>query len=440
MVSRGYVLAVSMFALGACDTAPPGPAPAASSAPPSTAPSGSVQATLAMADPGGTTPVDTDVRAAQQWVRRVPQSTDKLVELGRAWVKKARQTADPGFYLHARACADLVLEIDPESLLARELEAQVHLNQHQFREASALANAVLEREPESLIALGVQADALYELGQIEEAMKAADKLVQLKPDLASYGRVSFFQWLIGDGGMALRSAKLAIEAGNDPDNPEPQAYALVQAANYFVLQGDYEGADEGYKKARALFTDYPPAMVGRGRVALAKGDARSAVELLRVAFAQSPLADTAWRLGDALTAAGDPEGAREAYDSVVKIGRTSDARTLSLFFSTKNRDLDEALRLAQDEMKVRPGIYTEDALAWALHRKGMHAEAKAASDRANRLKTPDPTLIYHAGAIRIALGDRQAGEELVARALKLSPEFDPTAAAEARALVATPPK
>lgn len=390
---------------------------------------------LAMAPPGDGSPVDGEVRAAQLWVKRLPKSTDKLIELGRAWVMKARHTADPGYYLHARACVELVLEREPQSHLARELLAQVQNNQHQFLEAKDTCEQVLAKDAESLLTLAVYADVLYELGRVEEAITTADKLALLKPDLPSYMRVSFFQWLRGDVGAALRSAKLGIESSNDPDRPEPKAYALVQAASYFFHRGDYDGADEGYKKAASTFADYPPALVGRGRVALAKGDAKRAAELLLIAYKQAPLVETAWRLGDARSAAGDKAGAEEAFGWAVKEGRRSDPRTLSLFYSTKNRDIPEALRLAEEEMKVRPGIYTLDAYAWALHRSGKAAEARSAIDKATRFGTRDALLLYHAGAIRIAGGDREGGEKLVNEALALSPKFDPVGAVEAAELV-----
>lgn len=392
-----------------------------------------------MSDPGGESPVDGEVRVAQQWVSKLPGSTDRLADLGRSWIKKARHSADPGFYLHAGACADLVLELEPDSILARELKAQVLLNGHRFTEADKFAREVLDRQPESLLALAVQVDALYELGDVDGAIAATDRLAQIKPSLASYSRVSFFQWLRGDMGNALRSAKLAIEAGSDPQNPEPQAFAMVQTATFFFQKGDYEGADEGYKKALEVFTDYAPARIGRGRVAMARGDYAAAVDQLKRAYASVPLAETAWRLGDALAAAGDAAGAERVYADVVRLGAAQDKRTLSLFYSTKNRDAAEALRLAQEEMKVRPGLYTQDALAWALYRNGKLGEAKAASDRAMRLKTPDATLLFHAGAIRISLGDRQAGAELIDLALKTSPHFDPAGAEEARKLLAENP-
>src|SRR5262249_25619868 len=118
-----------------------------------------------------------------------------------------------------------------------------------------------------------------------------------------------------------------------------------------------------------------------------------------------------------------------------KDGRRNDPRTLSLFWSTKNKNVAEALTLAQEEKKKRGDIATDDALAWALYRNKKYAEAKAASDRALAHKTRDARLMYHAGAIRSALNDAGAERKLIEEALKQNPEFDMTGAQEARALI-----
>ena len=436
---------IAAFSLG-CDAEPvataaasTGPAPAPTvlitQQPVVTGAATDVGQSLAMNDPGGSAPVDVEVRAAQEWVRRVPGSTDKLVDLGRAWIAKARQANETGFYAHAKATAELVLARDPENHMARELLAQVRINTHAFEEALALCEEVLAKDAESLVALAIKSDALYELGRNNEAITTADKLLELKPNLASYTRAAFFQWLRGDLPEALKSSKFAIEASNDPAKPEPRAYALVQTANFFFHKGDYDGADEGYKQALKLVSDYPTALVGRGRVATAKGEPKRAVEFLSVAFKAAPHADTAWRLGDARAASGDEAGAAEAYGKVSEIGKDDDKRTVSLYLSTKNLQSEQALALANAEMKIRPGVYTQDALAWALYRNGKFEEAKAASDKATKLGTKDALLIYHAGAIDIALGKVDEGKAKIKQALELNPQFDPTAAVEAKVLL-----
>ncbi|MDF2694222.1 MAG: hypothetical protein K0S65_2605, partial [Labilithrix sp.] len=228
-------------------------------------------------------------------------------------------------------------------------------------------------------------------------------------------------------------------AGRDVKrDPEPGAWVLVQAAMIFWHEGDFDGADAGFDKALERIPSYAPANVGKGRVAMARGDHGRAAELFGRAFEASPLVETAWLLGDARAAAGDVSGADEAYARVDRDGRRTDPRTLSMFLSAKNKDAPEALRLAREEYARRKDIVTEDALAWALYRNGKLDEAQASIARARRLGTPDARLVYHEGAIRIAAGETKKGRELVARALKMNPAFDATAVKEAAALLHDP--
>lgn len=408
----------------------------AAAAAPTADPRLATASTLALSDPGGSALVDNEIRGLQKRLAKAPQHVDWWIYLGRAWITKARELADPGYYLNARACADMVLDFAPGSTLAKNLIGQALLNDHEFAKARDVAEEVLAKDPEDVLAWGTLSDARMEMGRHDGAIEAANRMVELKPSLPSYSRVSYLSWLRGDVPTALQAIKLAAESGKDPNYPEPRAWTLVQAAMIFWHQGDHEGAEAGFKTALDELSEYPPALAGMGRVAMARGDAKKAAEYFERAHRQSPLVDTAWRLGDARAAAGDEAGAAAAYATAIKDGRRGDHRTLALFFAVKNRDLDEALTLAKSEMEQRPGVYTRDAYAWALYRKGQLPEARAQIDEATRLGTKDAQLLYHAGAIRIAMGERPAGEKLVRRALALNPRFDPTGAPEAEALLA----
>ncbi|MFO0758581.1 MAG: tetratricopeptide repeat protein [Byssovorax sp.] len=389
---------------------------------------------LCLARAEGPAPVDQEIRAYQQSIARMPQKTDFWIVLGQRWVRKARETTDPGYYLNASACADVALELEPNYRLALDLRGLVYLSDHKFAQAAELSRDILRQAPDDVMALGTLSDALLEMGRVDEATAAAQQMNDLKPSLPAYARASYLRWLRGDTASAKTIIRKAMDAG-DPKDPEPLAWVLVQAALIFWHEGDYEGAEKGFDRALTAVPDYPPALVGKARAALGLGDAPRAVKLLEKAHAQSPLVETAWLLGDAKEAAGDAKGAEEAYALVVKHGRQIDGRTLALFFATKNRDLDEALALAEAEKKTRDDLTTEDALAWVLYRKGRLAEARAAIDHATALGTPDARILYHAGAIALSAGDRAGGEKLLRRALELNPAFDRTGAAEAKKLL-----
>lgn len=394
---------------------------------------------LALAPPGGKAPVDQQLEQLQDVVRRSPEKVDAWLALGHAWIRKARGTGDPGYYLNAGACAEVALKLSPDQRLALSLKGMVLLNAHRFVEARKFAEAALKQDPDDVLALGVLSDANLELGSFEGAASATQRMVDLKPSLPSYGRAAHLRWLQGDATAAKQFYRSAIDAGGDSRDKEPLAWMLVQAAMVFWHEGDIEGADAGFDMALRKLEGFPPALVGKARVALAKGEPRRAAELLERAQAQSPLAETAWLLGDAREGAGDAQGAQAAYAEVTRLGRQGDHLTLALFLATKEREPQEALRLAQTEHEVRPNIHVEDAYAWALYRAGRLSEARAASDRALALGTKEPRLLFHAGAIRLAQGESVEGQALVKQALSLNSAFDLSGAAEARKMLAAQP-
>ncbi len=395
---------------------------------------------LALAALSGTNLADKSVTELQKNVRANPAKDDVWVSLGRAWVRKARESADPGFYLNADACAAVVLERNPDDRLALDLRGLVLLNGHKFDEARSLALQITTHSPEDPMAWGTLSDAYLEMGRYDEASDAAQKMVDLKPNLPSYSRASHLQWLRGDVTSAKETVRRALDSGRaGKTDPEPGAWVFVQAAMMFWSEGDFDGAEAGFDKALERISDYAPANVGKGRVAMSKGDPRRAAELFERAWKVSPLVETAWLLGDAREAAGDAKGSAEAYALVVREGRRTDPRTLSLFLSTRNTSAaenEEALKLAREEYEVRKDVVTEDALAWALYRTGKLSDAKASITKARRLGTPDARLMFHEGAIRMASGEGAKGAELIKAALKKNPAFDATGVREANALLA----
>jgi tetratricopeptide (TPR) repeat protein len=391
---------------------------------------------LALHAARGAAAVDRLIATAQERARAHPEQAGGWIALGRLWVRKARETAEPRWYLSADACAEVALDREPGSPAALTLRGMVLLNDHRFAEARDVARQVVAARPDDPGGWGALSDALLELGDFAGAAAAAQTMVDLKPNLPSYVRASYLRWLTGDVAGARQIIRLAIDAGADGRDPEPRAFALVQAASTFWSEGDLDGAEAGYDLALQGLADYPPALAGKGRVALARGDARGAAALLAKAYGLSPLLETARLLAAAREAAGDAAGAAATRAEVERYGRHIDPRTLALHWATRGEQPEEAYRLAAEERSRRGDVYTLDVVAWAAYRAGRLDEAREASAAATRLGTRDALLLYHRGAILIASGEAEAGRALVRQALALNPAFDPTGAAEARRLVA----
>jgi tetratricopeptide (TPR) repeat protein len=389
---------------------------------------------LAAGDPGADQKIDKKIRKLQQGVSQRPDFVQGWVELGEAWIQKSRDVTRPSLYANAGAAASRALALEPSNRLALELQGLVLMNDHRFAAAAETMRQVVTMAPEHPVAWGTLSDALLELGRTDEAIDAAQHMMDLKPNLPSYSRAAHLQWLRGDVRGATESIRLAIDAGNGSMDREPRAWVIVQAAMFFWNEGDAEGALAGFEQALKELPGFPPALVGKGRVLIGRGDGQAAEPLLAQAYKANPLVETGWLLGDARELLGDTAGAQQIRAELEQKG-AADPRTLALFLATKNLQTGRALQLALEERKTRDDVYTEDTVAWALYRAGRMQEALQAANSATKLGTRDARLWFHAGAIRLANHD-SAGRQLIEKALALNPAFDRTGAAEARALIA----
>jgi tetratricopeptide (TPR) repeat protein len=431
--------AVSLDALS-LDAA--GPRSSAQPAPPSVAPQLEPPALRALTEPEALCLASVPAAArlepalarAQATVRSRPERPESWLMLGQAWLRQAQRSSDSGYALNADACAEQALSLAPEDAGALVLRARVRLDAHDFERARELLQSVLERNPEHAAALGTLSDAALELGDVPTATAAAQRLMDLDPGLPAYARASYLRWLHGQEQAAIELARLAIDAAGDPDERDTRAWTLVQAAQLFWQRGDYAGARAGYHMALAVRPSYAPALLGMGKVALSEADLGAAAEAFSRAFAAHPSVEAAALLGDALTQQGDVEAAAQSYARAEQLGRF-DPRSLSYFYSTRDREPAAALELALRESRTRGDLYTEDALAWALYRNGRLAEAERHSARSLAFGTRDAQLSFHRGAILLALGQRSAGRALLARSLQQNPHFDLIGAAEARRLL-----
>ena len=375
-----------------------------------------------------------ELKHAQAEARNLPSHADLWVAAGHGWVRQARLRTDPGFYVNVEGCAREALLAKPDYPPALELRSLVLMNNHQFEAARGLAAQIVRRDPASIIGNGMLSDASLELGHYDEAARAVQAQMNAHPGMAANARASYLNWLRGD----TRSAELFIRDAlldSNSDDKEAAAWTFVEAGMMYWQQGDYEGADAIFSEALRWLPDYPAALVGRGRVAMAQRRAPAAIDDFSQALRRHPLLETAWLLGDAYQMAGRQELARQAYADAERQGRRGDKLGLAYFYASKNTHVDEALRLIDEERRNRGGIYVDDAYAWVLYRAGRIDQARLASAQALRLGTRDARLLYHAGVIELAAGNDARGRQLLSRALALNPGFDVSGADEARRLL-----
>jgi len=258
-------------------------------------------------------------------------------------------------------------------------------------------------------------DVLMEQGKLADAVEAYQEMMHQKPSPQAYSRAAHVRWLTGDLAGAIEMMQMATGAGSSR-NAEAAAWAYVRLALYELQVDQRQHVADHLAAALALQPDYAPALLARGRLLLAQEKPTEAVAPLTRAAQLNPLPEYQWVLMEALRAVGRVEAAEAVETQLMQRGAVDDRRTFALYLATVGRDLETALRLAEEELNVRADVFTLDTLAWALRAAGRYQEARAFSARALAENTQDARLFYHAGVIAAAAGQHEEAARWFAKA------------------------
>jgi tetratricopeptide (TPR) repeat protein len=374
------------------------------------------------------TPADRAIRAAETAVSAQPQQSAGYVALATAYMQKARESGDAGYYGRAEAAVQRALSLQPDAVEALRTLAWVQTGKHEFREALATAERLLERTPNDPLVYGLLGDAAIELGEYERAEEALQRMLDLHPGVASYSRAAYLRELYGDVDGAIALMEQAVKASS-PRDPQPFAWCLVQLGHLYFNQGRVGKAETAYNNALAVFPHYYQALAALGRVRSVQQRYSEAIALYQQAVAIVPAPDVAAALGDLLWHAGRYDEAEKQYtlveyiEHVNEINQMAYNRQLALFYADHNRNLDEAVALAETEAQRRHDVYSFDTLAWVYYKKGRFADAQQAMTQALRLGTQDAVLLFHAGMIAKELRQVGQAKDYLQRALELNPSF-----------------
>jgi tetratricopeptide (TPR) repeat protein len=370
---------------------------------------------------------DREIERLQRKINVLPNDAPSYALLGHAYLQKARETGDPGYYARAEAALQRSLELQPESFEGLSGMGVLALARHQFRDALDWGERAREINPVSPSAFGIIADARIELGDYDEAVAAIQRMVDLRPDLNSYARVAYGRELHGDIDGAISAMSGAVNAG-DPRS-EATAWTRVQLGNLYFNKGDIAAAERQYQQAARDWPDYPPGLAGIARVRAAQGDFDRAIALYQQAIAAMPVPEYVIALGNVYRAMGRTEDAAHQDGLVAAMGRLLQAGgvdvdlEMALFDIDNDRDQPQALATLREQYERRPSIHAADALAWALYKSGRFQEADQMMAHALRLGTQDALMFFHLGMIARANGDVDRARTNLERALTLNPHF-----------------
>jgi len=370
---------------------------------------------------------DAVISTAQSRLRSSATDWQAMDTLGGAYLQKVREVGDPGYYPKVEALLRQALAHDPGDGQALTLMGSLALARHQFRDALTWGQKAHAALPYSAPPLGVIVDADTQLGDYPAALAACQQMVDTKPDLSSYARVSYLRELNGDIPGAISAMRMAVEAGGPV--PENVAYTRMLLGTLYLNSGYPEQAATQYQQTLSEDPGYAPAIAGMGRVRAAEGREAEAISLLKQAVQMYPQPDSVITLGDLYAVTGDTRQARQTYDlaraeiSLYQANGVDLDAELALFELDHAGDLAAAAASAEQAMRDRPSVVTEDTVAWARYRRGDVQGAVQASRDALRLGTRDALFHYHAGVIEEAAGMSSAARTEFATALAINPHF-----------------
>jgi tetratricopeptide (TPR) repeat protein len=98
---------------------------------------------------------------------------------------------------------------------------------------------------------------------------------------------------------------------------------------------------------------------------------------------------------------------------------------LAWMYVAANRNLDQALQLAQTALKTLPEEpHVNDTLGWAYYQKGMFPQAVRHLELSANRTTDDPSIFYHLGMAYLKAGEMAKGVKALQRALSMNTPFD----------------
>jgi tetratricopeptide (TPR) repeat protein len=375
----------------------------------------------------------------QTRLEKNPNDAAAYAQLGLAYLQQGRETADPQLHTLAEQAFNEALTRDAQQADALMGQGMLALARHDFQVGLQWGQRARKANPFRAQILGILVDAHTELGQYEEAVAMAQEMIDLRPDLASYSRVSYLRELHGDVNGAIGAMETAV-ATTLPGS-ESWAWTQVQLGHLFLNKGDVDKAEAIYEEALYYRPDYPYALGGLARVQAARGNDEAAIEILRPLVERFPLPEFAILLGDLYTINQQTEAARQQYDLVRLMQQLNEQAGVSVdlelgLFEADHGQPATAVQKARAAYHSRPSIFAADVVSWALYQDGQYEEAWVYAQEALRLGTQDALLHYHAGKIAQALGDARQAQIYLEKALIINPTFSILYAPDAQAILA----
>ena len=182
--------------------------------------------------------------------------------------------------------------------------------------------------------------------------------------------------------------------------------------------------------------DYAFALAGLGRIEKGKGNYAEAIayfEKAKSTISEYSFSDDLtdlYRLNNEKTKA--DQSAQEVIKMLSPLSNADESSSAHGHYADKElayaylkiNDLDNALKHALIEYQRRPeNIDICEAVAWVQYKRGDFFEANKMINHALRTNCQNPTMLVHAGLIKIKAGEVENGKKLISQAFSINPSM-----------------
>jgi tetratricopeptide (TPR) repeat protein len=221
----------------------------------------------------------------------------------------------------------------------------------------------------------------------------------------------------------------AIQAVDDAmKRSAPSAALYILAGRAYASAGNPAKAEELLKKAIDLEPAKLQAYGLLGALYISQkrlGDARDQYTELTKKNPRSVPAST--MLGMIMEAQRDLPAAEAQYQKTMGLDAEAAvaANNLAWLYVSSNRNLDQALQLAQTAAKQLGEVpQVNDTLGWIYYRKGIFQPAVRHLEKSIQKDATDPSVHYHLGMAYLQMGEIDKAKKSLTKSLSMSQNFD----------------